>query len=421
MRIAYVVQWFLPRHTAGTEVYTYQLASALASQHEVSIYCREEGHSEGGFHEEADEYGGLPVHRVYYNPPAGPLRPLAKAVARFHNPTIAASFARYLRSLRPDVVHFHHLVKLSGSLIGVAQELGIPTVVTLHDYWFLCHNGQLLRPGEVVCAGPAGGWRCGACAEVPGGAIMQRALAPFIAPLMAYRTRTLRRALERADAIISPSAYLADVFVRHGLPRERVLVNDNGIDLSWRPLVRRRRRVTLRVGYIGTLARHKGVHLLVAAFRDLGLSNVALDIYGDPETDPVYTAELQRLAFGQRVRFVGPFPHEEIARVLSAIDLLVVPSLWPENSPLAIHEARAARVPVLAADIGGMTELVQEGLAGWLFRASDLSDLRQQLHWILTHPERLAQVRRQMRPVKSIAENAVELMALYERLIAARR
>jgi len=421
MRIAYVVQWFLPRHTAGTEVYTYQLASALASQHEVAIYCREEGYPEARFYEEADDYEGLPVHRVYYNPPAGPLRPLARAVARFHNPTITASFARYLRALQPDVVHFHHLVKLSGSLIGVARELGIPTVVTLHDYWFLCHNGQLLRPGEVVCAGPAGGWRCGACAEVPGRTIARRALAPFISPLMVLRTQTLRRALEQADAIISPSAYLADVFVRHGLPRERILVSDNGIDWSWRSLVRRRHRETLRVGYIGTLARHKGVHLLAAAFRDLGLSHVALDIYGDPETDPVYTAELQRLAIGRRVRFLGPFPHQEIARVLSAIDLLVVPSLWPENSPLTIHEARAARVPVLAADIGGMTELVREGHAGWLFRAGDVSDLRQRLRWILTHPERLAQARQQTRPVKSIAENAAELVALYERLIAARR
>ncbi len=421
MRVAYVVQWFLPRHTAGTEVYTYQLASALASQHQVSIYCREEGHPEARFYEEEDDYQGLPVHRVYYNPPASLLRPLAKAMARFHNPTIAASFARYLRSLRPDVVHFHHLVKLSGSLIGAAQELGIPTVVTLHDYWFLCHNGQLLRPGEVVCTGPAGGWRCGVCAEVPGGTIVRRALAPFISPLMAYRTRALRRALERADAIISPSAYLADVFVQHGLPRERILVSDNGIDLSWRPLVRRRSRATLRVGYIGTLARHKGVHLLVAAFRDLGLANVTLDIYGDPETDPAYTAEVQHLAIERRVRFLGPFPHREIARVLSAVDLLVVPSLWPENSPLTIHEARAARVPVLAADIGGMTELVREGRAGWLFRAGDVSDLRQRLHWILSHPASLSQVRQQTRPVKSIAENAAELVALYERLIAARR
>ncbi|NLS75927.1 MAG: glycosyltransferase family 4 protein, partial [Chloroflexi bacterium] len=63
MRILQVVHWFLPRHTAGSEVYTYQLARELAQRHEVALYCREEGRPERELAAEDDAYAGLPVHR----------------------------------------------------------------------------------------------------------------------------------------------------------------------------------------------------------------------------------------------------------------------------------------------------------------------------------------------------------------------
>ena len=436
MRIVQVVHWFLPRHSSGAEVYTYQLASALAQRHEVSIYCREDGHAVGAnlcvrppearFYEEDDVYRGLPVHRVYYNPPPGPTYLARKALARFHNPRIEQSFAAYLDRVRPAVVHFQHLFKLSASLIAVAQGMGIPTVVTLHDYWFLCDNGQLLRPGLRVCTGPQGGLRCAGCAEAPLPSAIRPLLNPFLLPLFIYRTRALRRYLHRADAIIAPSAYLREAFMRHGFPPERILLCDHGTDTAWLPDVVHVLGCSspagqqLRFGYIGTIAPHKGLHVLLQAFRDLNAQNAELRVYGDLASDPSYTAALQELVEGQAVYFMGPFAHEEIGRVLSELDLLVVPSVWPENSPLTIHEARAARLPVLASDVGGMSDLVREGRAGWLFRAGDAEDLRRRLAEILQQPELLVQVRDEIRPVKGIEENAHELDELYRRIVCAR-
>ena len=121
------------------------------------------------------------------------------------------------------------------------------------------------------------------------------------------------------------------------------------------------------------------------------------------------------------MRWLGPFERDEIGRVLGEIDLLIVPSIWPENSPVTIHEARAARVPVLAAEIGGMPELVREGRAGWCFSPGDAADLRRWLETIAASPAMLERTRAETRPVKSIAENAQEIEALYARIVRTRR
>lgn len=418
MRILQVVHWFLPRHVAGSEIYTYQLAQALRARHEVAIFCREDGHPEAAFYEEDDVHNGLAVHRVYHNPPTGPAGLLRKALARFHNPQVERSFRRYVQCFRPDIVHFQHLFKLSASLIALTRNLGIPTVITLHDYWLLCYNGQLLRPGLRVCRGPLGGLRCPGCAELAWPSVLRPLAYPLLWPFFLYRTRVLRRALRRADVIFSPSARLADVFARHGFPAGRILVCDYGVNTSWTESVQRIPHPRLRFGYIGTIAPHKGLHVLLDAFNQLESDRAELRIYGDPTTVPSYTAKLREMANESVVRFLGPFNHDELARVFSDLDVLVVPSVWPENSPLTIHEARAARVPVLASDIGGMSELVRKGRAGWLFRAGDAADLARQMRKILDAPEVLTQVRAEVRPVKSIAEHAAELETIYARLAA---
>ena len=98
------------------------------------------------------------------------------------------------------------------------------------------------------------------------------------------------------------------------------------------------------------------------------------------------------------------------------IDLLVVPSLWAENSPLVIHEAFLHGTPVLASDIGGIPELVRRGVSGELFRAGDARDLAVKLRRFITDPDYYSTIRARIPPVKTIAGNAEELEELYVRL-----
>jgi glycosyltransferase involved in cell wall biosynthesis len=420
MKIAQVVHWFLPKHLAGTEVYTYRLSQELQEQHQVYLYCRESGFWGRRLHEVDEVYQGLPVRRVYSNPPIARYRLLARLLNRFRSPTIEASFARFLDEKQPDIVHVQHLLLLSGGIIAVAKERDLPVVVTLHDYWFLCHNARLLRPNLSLCSGPVGGWRCAGCAEVEIPATLRHLLSPLITPLFLYRTAYLRRHLEMADLIISPSAFVRDRFVDNGFAADRIQVSDNGTANTWVGDFQPEHSDRLRLGYIGALMHHKGVHTLIEAFDKLGDVRAELHVFGDPATSPPYYTRIERMAQNPRIHFQGRFDNDEIDRVLGQIDVLVVPSLWYENAPVTIHEARLAGIPVIGARIGGIPEFVDHDVSGLLFAPGDVGDLRVQMQRLLDEWRLLERLRQGVRPVKSIEENAHELEGAYRRLIAER-
>jgi glycosyltransferase involved in cell wall biosynthesis len=419
MRIVQVVHQFLPRHLAGTEVYTYSLARELSRRHQVWVYTREDGFFSEELQEEDAAYDGLPIRRVYFNLQGLEANLLNQSLIRFRNPVIERSFARFLEETQPDVMHFQHLFKLSAALIRVAKSWGVPVVVTLADFWFICHNAQLLRPSLARCSGPGGGLKCPACAELNISPAVRALLWPALAPLFVYRNAYLKRCLEQADVVISPSAFVKQKLVENGYRAERIQVSDYGLSTNIRQDYHPMPSSRVRFGYIGTLTRHKGVHVLIEAFNHLDSAAAELLIYGNPTYDPAYSAQLQALAQHPGIRFLGEIDNTTVGRALSGLDVLVVPSIWYENSPINIHEANLAGIPVIASNIGGMAELVPDGVAGLQFQVGDAGDLAAKMRRFIEDRSLVEQFRGRMPPVKSIAENAQELEAIYERLVAA--
>jgi glycosyltransferase involved in cell wall biosynthesis len=227
------------------------------------------------------------------------------------------------------------------------------------------------------------------------------------------RIATVQKALTAVDLFVAPSRFLRERFIEFGVAPEKILYKDNGFDLTPFLAVRRRPRSDRRVGfaYIGTLAEHKGVHVLVEAFNHIDPALVELRVYGNPEVFPEYTARLRVLATHPGIFFVGGFDNREIGCILAEVDALVVPSLWFENSPLTIHEALLAGIPVIASDLGGMAEYVEHGRTGLLFRPGDVKDLRDQLEWFIHHPEAFAAMPRLQ--YAAISDHARELVEIY--------
>ncbi|UCD83295.1 MAG: glycosyltransferase, partial [Deltaproteobacteria bacterium] len=123
MKILQVVHYFLPRHRAGTEIYTYNLAKELARKHQVCIFCSEDGPTSERYQIKEDLFSGLPVCRLTYDQPQG-------FIETFKNDAVEERFEQYLDQVRPDVIHFQHLFRLSASLLSVAKRRGIPSVLT---------------------------------------------------------------------------------------------------------------------------------------------------------------------------------------------------------------------------------------------------------------------------------------------------
>lgn len=416
-----MLHYFLPKHLAGTEIYAYNLSSELNKRHEVYVYCREEGFFQREFDEIDDTYKGLPVRRVYSNLIGRKANPINRFLVTFKSKTIERSFERFLDQIKPDVVHIQHLYRLPTSLISLIKSKGIPVIVTLHDYWFICHAIRLLRPNLEVCSGPLFGLKCAGCVELGLPIWASTFLRPLTTLLSVYRTAYMRSRLKEADLLISPSSFLKNKFVEHGFSQDSILVSDNGTNTRLFQNLRKRPSNKVRFGYIGTIQRHKGVHILVEAFNKVNHPQAELRIFGDPLVALNYYAEVQAIAHNPRIQFLGEFDNSEIGRILSEIDVLVVPSIWPENSPLTIHEAKLAKVPVVASNLGGMSDLVEDGITGLLFKPGNADELLDKLNLLIEDRKLIKRFQGNIKPIKSIEENARELEELYRKLIEARR
>jgi glycosyltransferase involved in cell wall biosynthesis len=237
----------------------------------------------------------------------------------------------------------------------------------------------------------------------------------------------MRELFESVDHFISPSAFLRDQFIESGLAAEKISVLDNGFDRTpWRGVATARVRSAgepLRCVYLGTWIPTKGVHVLLEAFRELDPEKAVLDVHGYAvpyEGREHYEGELRSLAEGAaNIRLGERYTPAQVPQLLAEADVLVVPSVWYENSPLTLHEAFLAGLPVIASDHGGLREFVQHEVNGLRFKPGSVRALRAAITRLIDEPELLGRLRAKRTHVMSIADHAQALDAIYAAATAA--
>ena len=441
MRILFTTHQFFPESRAGVEIVTLCLARELKARgHEPFVLAakRTVPHSDLMPGETEDyEFEGIPVRRIG-RPEEGLTRPYE---LNYRNDVMARETREYVRVVGPDLVHVMHLQGLSASVLPVFGELGLPVVFTAADFWPVCPVVDLRRHDGVLCEGPDVS-HCVRCiagrstdprlqkaARLVPGAVTRAAdlasrtpLSRLSSPLRqveAVRERPayIRDRMGSVDRILAYTHLTRDLLVANGIGRGKIHVSPYGIDTSHVANAARLRRpsATLRFGFVGTLAPHKGPDLPVRAFGMLPPeADATLCVYGSGEGYEPYAATLRALAAGdRRVSFPGPFAREELGSVLADLDVLVVPSRWYENAPGVIFEAFAAGMPVICTDLGGMSEFVKPGKNGLLFAIDDAEGLARQLSRLVEAGSLLGRLRAGIEPVKTVGEYAGELIELY--------
>lgn len=232
----------------------------------------------------------------------------------------------------------------------------------------------------------------------------------------------LRDVVNSTDRVIAPTRLNRDLLIRNGIDPHLITLSHYGMDTSEILTAPRspENPPTLRFGYIGSLARHKGADTLIKAFKDLprSLKPAELKVYGSRDRDAAYSRELEELVRDdRRVRFEGTFEGEKLGWVLSEIDVLVVPSRWYENTPLVVYSAFASGTPVIATDVGGLSEAIEHEKDGLLFEMDNAADLSAKLLRFLLDPELIGRLRSGMGPVKTARESVDELEGIYEELL----
>lgn len=384
MRILQVVHLFPPEQSAGTERYTEALSRVLLARgHDCSVLA--------GTYKTASEpalliseQDGLSVFRL-----AG-LRKRSGLRADIFD-AAAGRFIRQFFSLwRPDLVHLHHWHQLTGHLVAICTEYGIPAVVTLHDQWTACPRIHRIQPNGTFCSAREA--PCISCVDRDPWQTDQE-----IARELDLRYRLITEELKRATCILVPSVAQQQFLQQiSDVPLERLRVVPLGsVVREHTEGQERHERISaspLKIGFWGYLTPFKGVHILLEAAHCLAEEfdgRVEWHLLGSP-ADSAYHEKLQRLAEGLPVTFHGPYHHSDIA--ILNLDIAVFPSLCYETYSFVLDEAFQLGIPVVVPDRGAPADRIGE--AGTTFASGDPHDLARTLHPLVQQPERLARMRR---------------------------
>ncbi|XXY48867.1 glycosyltransferase [Sorangium sp. So ce269] len=393
MNIVQVIHGYPMRYNAGSEVYTQTLCRGLAGRHEVHVFTREEDPFAPDYalrHEQDSDDSRISIHLV--NTP--------RVRDGYRHAGVDQRFAELCDRLRPDVVHIGHLNHLSTSLVAEAAGRGIPIVYTLHDYWVMCPRGQFMQthPENPHDLWPAcDGQEDRKCAErcyarfFSGAPDEREEDIAYWTGWVARRMRHVREMTDLVDLFIAPARYLEHRYRQaFGLPERKLVYLDYGFDLSRLGGRARAPGEPFTFGYIGTHIPAKGIHQLLEAFGQVR-GDARLRVWGRPrgQDTEALRAIAQRLPgdAAARVEWLPEYRNQDIVRdVFDRVDCIVVPSIWVENSPLVIHEALEARVPVITAKAGGMAEYVHHEVNGLLFEHRDPASMARQMQRLADDP-----------------------------------
>jgi len=315
-----------------------------------------------------------------------------------------------IRAQRPDIAHFHNTFpQISPSAYAACQDNGVPVVQTLHNYRLVCPNALLMRDGKPCedCIGknlwPAIRYRC-----------YRNSLSATAAQVwMLVRNRLRGSYLTLVNRYIALTDFAAGRMIAGGFPAERISVKPNFLPEPPCP-------GEGDGGYaifVGRLSEEKGIRTLLTAWQDV--SGMSLKLVGDgPLKDEVVSW------IGDKpcpVEWLGYLGRDRILELVRNARLLIVPSLWYEGFPMVVLEAYACGTPVVASNIGSLSEVVWEGTTGFKFEAGNAADLARVVNGVLSDGPMLTKLREKVRSTfdehYSEPTNYKQLMSIYEQTL----
>lgn len=342
---------------------------------------------------------------------------LQAALGTVYSPGARKRFAEKIRACKPDLVHiFNFFPLLSPSIHYACREAGVPVIQKISNFRLLCPSALLLRKGRVCedCVGKLVPW--------PGvlhGCYRDSVVGSAVVATMLATHRLMGTWEKVVDGYIARTNFSRDKLVEGGLPAEKIdiipsFANDPG---NSRDPGERNGGFAL---FAGRLTPEKGIATLLSAWDRLKGTPIRLKVVGGGPLG----GEVARRSVGGNVDYLGEMSRREVQSLMRAAAFLIFPSACYENFPLAIVEAFAAGVPVVASRLGAMAEIVKDSLTGLHFAPNDAEDLAGKVEWVWGHPQETREMGRNARAeyqAKYTPERNYQLMMqMYERVLKAR-
>lgn len=368
-----------------------------------------------------------------------------------HIDTIDNFTADILDEVKPDIVHIHELQFHTASIIDSISERNIPVMKTVHNYYDICPEGNLMYRGIEPCKDYDEGRRCALCLttqpafftnnKIKIGQMLPFELYDWIhkiklkqmrkkggnistnmnhEPLYTYlpeeyRTRRqfFTERLNKLDALHCSASRTAEIMRASGIAMEKIKIIPLAINKqdSIKEKSFRGSYLPVVFGFIAGKSHHKGYSVLMEAFSRLDQKKSRLIIWGADEPDTEHQTVMN-------VKYRKSYRDNDINSILEQIDVLVVPSIWEEIFGLIGVECRTARVPVIGSNIGGIPEWLKDGESGFLVPPNDPEALAAVMERLVNDPALIAEIQRRIRPWKTFDSHISELLGLYNALIA---
>jgi glycosyltransferase involved in cell wall biosynthesis len=324
-------------------------------------------------------------------------------------------FKTLLQELQPDVIHFHHVIRIGLEAIQIARQVlpQVKIVFTIHEFMLMClRDGQMVRKHNGELCEKAAPDRCHQCF-------------PEISPQkFKVRESFIKAHLNLVDLFISPSQFLADRFIDWGIPAAKMNVLENG-----RQIVAAAPHRTLKTGenrnvfgYFGQINPYKGVILLMQAAEYLsknGFVDFRIELFGNLTTGfPEFRAKFTEILDDCRdfITLHGKYKNEEMGELIKLVDWVIVPSTWWENSPLVIQEVFMHQRPIICSNIGGMAEKVVDNQTGLHFKVNNYLSLADKIKQACSDQDLWNNLVGNITPRLSIESCAEEHIKLYDSL-----
>jgi glycosyltransferase involved in cell wall biosynthesis len=402
MRLLFVVHQFFPQWFTGTEKFVLNNAKQLIRMgHRVEVLTY--GYQDENIFYKMDgilirnyDFEDIPVTCIKHDNPNKELN------FEIIDNSLHKFFYSFLKKNYFDCIHIAHPMRL-GNIAICAKKLGIPIVLTLTDFWVLCPNIQGITKDGELCLSPEGGKAC-----------QKKCFSYKSLVNLTQREQNIKLFIAHCDIICSPSYFLSNIVSNYfSIP---ILTVYHGIDFASIPisfpLKLKNDSDFLKIGYIGTLLPHKGVHLLIESLQHIS-SNFKLFLFGG-FFEPKYLENLIRCSQkDMRVNFMGKYCEEDIPKIMNSVDVTICPSVWWENSPITILTSLAYKKPVIGNNIGGCNEFIISNKNGFKFKFNDSIDLARVISYLCKNTSIIIEMSQKMRFPRRIEEETYEYYKIY--------
>jgi len=339
------------------------------------------------------------------------------AFSALYSPVSKRYVSKAIAHFCPDVVHIHNFFPLlSPSVYDACNNANVPVVQTLHNYRLGCPNAMLFRNNTACedCLGKRIAWSGILHACYRGSHIQSTVVATMLA--VHWQRGTWQKSV---DAYIALTAFQKEKIVQAGLPREKIYIKPNYI------FAPQSLNITRANGeyalFVGRISPEKGILTLLDAYLQNSL-RIPLKIAGTGPLLENLQAKIQSAGLDDVITFLGQQDKSAVMRLMCNARFLIFPSIWYETFGLAMIEAFACSLPVLASSWGSMAEIVENNVTGLHFQAGSSTDLANKIRWAYEHPEEMICMGKNARSAYEAYytsdHNYQQLIAIYQAVIA---